>query len=149
MALTRAMKQILWMHAAMDEVSYPQPKPAILYNNNSGAILLTQNTKNNTKVKHIDICYHYICERVEEGEIEVRRVASANNLANMFTKQLPRVAFQKHCAALRLYESSQGRPQGQHHIFFHNHGLSCPMSQSIITHSLYIRANTFLHTSVD
>ena len=110
MALTRAMKQILWMHAAMDEVGYPQPKPAILYNDNSGAVLLTQNTKNNTKVKHINIRYHYIRERVEEGEIEVRRVASANNLADMFTKQLPRVAFQKHCAALQLYESlsSQG-----------------------------------------
>ena len=105
MVLTRAMKQILWMHAAMDEVGYPQPKPAILYNDNSGAVLLTQNTKNNTKVKHINIRYHYIRERVEEGEIEVRHVASANNLADMFTKQLPRVAFQKHCAALRLYES--------------------------------------------
>ena len=34
MALTRAMKQILWMYAAMDEVGYPQPKPTILYNDN-------------------------------------------------------------------------------------------------------------------
>ena len=81
-ALTRAVKQR--MHAVMYKVSYPQPKPAILYNDNSGAILLTQNTKNNTKVKHIDICYHYIRERVEEGEIEVHRVTSANNLADMF-----------------------------------------------------------------
>ena len=62
MALTRAMKQILWMYAAMDEVGYPQSKPTILYNDNLGAILLTQNTKNNIKVKHIDIDYHYICE---------------------------------------------------------------------------------------
>jgi hypothetical protein len=110
MALTRGMKQILWMYAAMDEVGYPQPKPAILYNDNSAAVILTQNTKNNIKVKHIDIRYHYIRERVEEGDIEVRRIASANNIADMFTKQLPRVAFQKHCAALRLYESvpSQG-----------------------------------------
>ena len=34
MALTRAMKQILWMYVAMDEVGYSQPKPAILYNDN-------------------------------------------------------------------------------------------------------------------
>ena len=87
MALTRAMKQILWMYAVMDEVGYLQPKPAILYNNNSGAILLTKNMKHNTRVKHIDICYHYIRKKVEEGEIEV--LASANNLVDMFTKQLP------------------------------------------------------------
>ena len=98
MALTRVMKQILWMYAAMDEAGYPQPKPAILYNDNSGAVLLMQNTKNNIKVKHIDIRYHYICKRVEDGEIEVRRIASTNNLTDMFTKQLPRVTFQKHCA---------------------------------------------------
>ena len=78
--------------------------------NNLGEVLLTQNTKNNIKVKHIDIRYHYICKRVEDGEIEVRRVASTNNLTDMFTKQLPRVTFQKHCATLWLYEgpSSQG-----------------------------------------
>ena len=94
----------------MDEVGYPQPKPTILYNDNSGAILLMQNTKNNIKVKHINICYHYICECMEEGEIEIHCVVSANNLADMFTKQLPRVTFQKHCTALQLYEgpSSQG-----------------------------------------
>ena len=54
MALTRAMKQILWMYAAMDEVGYPQPKPAILYNDNLGAVVLMQKTKNNIKVKHIN-----------------------------------------------------------------------------------------------
>ena len=100
MALTRVMKQILWMYTAMDEVGYPQPKPAILYNDNSGAVLLTQNTKNNIKVKHINIRYHYICECVEDREIEVCHIASTNNLADMFTKQLLRVTFQKHCAAL-------------------------------------------------
>ena len=45
MALTRVIKRFLWMYAAMDEVGYPQPKPAILYNDNSGAVLLTRNTK--------------------------------------------------------------------------------------------------------
>ena len=100
MALTRVMKQILWMYVAMDEVGYPQSKPAILYNDNSGAVLLTQNTKNNIKVKHINICYHYIRKRVEEGDIEVHCVTSANNITDIFMKQLPRVAFQRHCTAL-------------------------------------------------
>ena len=109
MALTRAMKQILWMYAAMDKVGYSQLKPAILYNDNSGAILLMQNTKNNIKVKHINIRYHYIREQVEEGDIEVHRVASANNIANIFMKQLPRVAFQRHCAALQLYKSASSQ----------------------------------------
>jgi hypothetical protein len=107
MALTRAMKQILWMHSAMDEVGYPQPKPALLWNDNAGAIALTKNAKHNSRVKHIDIRYHYIRERVEEGDIEVRHVNSANNLADMFTKQLSRLLHEEQCAALGICEPSQ------------------------------------------
>ena len=39
---------------------------------------------------------------------------------------------------LKGVEVGPTNPQGQHHIFFHNHRLSCLMSQSILTHSLYI-----------
>lgn len=99
MGLARAMRQIFWMYTAMNKVGYLQPKPMILYNNNPGAILLTQNTKNNIKVKHVDIHYHYIHKQVEEGDIEVHCITSASNLADMFMK-LPRVTFQKHFATL-------------------------------------------------
>jgi hypothetical protein len=102
MALTRAMKQILWMHSAMDEVGYPQPRPAILWNDNAGAVSLTKNSKHNAHVKHIDIRYHYIRERVSDVDIEVRRLASAENLADVLTKPLTRAAHMKQCVALRL-----------------------------------------------
>ena len=89
MALTRAMKQILWMYSAIDEVGYPQPCPAILWNNNAGAVLLSKNTKHNARVKHIDICYHYICDCVSDGDIDVHHLPSTENLVDMLMKQLP------------------------------------------------------------
>ena len=70
-ALTRAMKQILWIYSAMDKVGYPQPQPVILWNDNTGVVLLMQNMKHNAQVKHINIHYHYIQEHVEDGEIDV------------------------------------------------------------------------------
>jgi len=105
MALTRAMKQILWMYSAMDEVGFPQPHPMILWNDNAGAVSLTKNAKHNTQVKYIDIRYHYIRECVAEGDIMVYHLASINNLADMFTKQLPHLAHMKQCVALHLYNS--------------------------------------------
>ena len=48
MAVSRAAKQILWMYSEMEEVGYPQQKPGILYNDNSGAVALTKNTKHNS-----------------------------------------------------------------------------------------------------
>ena len=73
----------------MDEVGYPQPRPAILWNDNARAVLLSKNTKHIARVKHIDICYHYIRDCVSDGDIDVRHLPSTENLTDMLTKQLP------------------------------------------------------------
>ena len=102
MALTRAMKQILWMYSAIDKVGYPQPRPAILWNDNVGAVLLSKNTKHNTRVKHINIHYHYIRDCVSDGDIDVHHLPSTENLTDMLTKQLPQVTHERHCLSLHL-----------------------------------------------
>ena len=104
MALTRAMKQILWMYLAMDEVGYPQPHPAILWNDNAGAVLLSKNTKLNVRVKHIDIHYHYIHNCISDGNINIHHLPSTENLADMLTKQLPWVMHERHCLSLHLHD---------------------------------------------
>ena len=112
MAVSRAAKQILWMFSVMEEVGYPQEKPGILYNDNSGAIVLTKNTKHNSRVKHINIRHHFICECVKNKSISVLHIASVNNLADLFTKSLGRVAHQRACALLHLCEDSTRLKQG-------------------------------------
>jgi hypothetical protein len=106
MAVSRAAKQVLWMYSEMEEVGYPQEKPGILYNDNSGAVALTKNTKHNSRVKHIDIRHHFIRECVENGNISVLHVSSADNLADLFTKPLGRVIHQRACSLLRLCEDT-------------------------------------------
>ena len=106
MAVSHAAKQILWMYSEMDEVGYPQKKPGILYNDNSGAVVLTKNTKHNSRVKHIDIRHHFIRECVESRNISVLHVPSVNNLVDLFTKALGRVTRQRACISLRLCEDT-------------------------------------------
>ena len=112
MAVSRAAKQILWMYSEMEEVGYPQEKPGILYNDNSGAVALTKNTKHNSRVKHIDIRHHFISECVEDRKILVLHVSSINNLADLFTKALGRIAHERACLLLRLYEDTTRHEQG-------------------------------------
>ena len=104
MALTRGAQQVLWMHSAMSEVGFPQPKPAVLYGDNTGAVCLTENTKHNARVKHIDIRHHYIRERVKEGDIHVNHIPSKDNLADLLTKPLSKHDHLRLCKLLRLYE---------------------------------------------
>ena len=104
MSLTRSAKQVQWMYSAMDEVGFPQPKPAILKGDNRSANALAKNTKHNSRVKHIDIRHHYVRERVEEGDIVIEHVPSVDNPADLFTKPLTRAIHHGHCLALHLCE---------------------------------------------
>jgi hypothetical protein len=88
----------MWMHSFLSELNLAQGRPATLYCDNTGVIALAKDARGHARVKYIDIRRHYIRERVEANEIEVLRVASTDNLADIFMKILPRDA---HLAAVR------------------------------------------------
>ena len=48
------------------------------------------------KEKHIERKYHIIRDIVVHGDVVVAKIESANNLANPFTKDLPRRTFASH-----------------------------------------------------
>ena len=112
MVVLCAAKQILWMYSEMEEVGYPQEKPGILYNNNLGAVALTKNTEHNSRIKHIDIRHHFICECIENGDISVLHVPSANNLVDLFTKALGCINHQCACHLLCLHDDTTCLEQG-------------------------------------
>jgi hypothetical protein len=92
------------MYSFLEELCMPQDRPAVLYGDNLGAAALARDAKGHARVKHIDIREHYICERIVAGDIEILHVASADNLADIFTKILPREAHLSIVRALGLTE---------------------------------------------
>jgi hypothetical protein len=46
-------------------------------------------------MKHVDIKFHFIRDLIEEGTIKLHYVASENNNADILTKSLDRVKFEK------------------------------------------------------
>jgi hypothetical protein len=102
MSMTRAAQQVTWMYAFLDEVGLPQEHPFTIFGDNAPAIALTKNTKGHARAKHIDVRYHYIREHVNEGRILVEHVPSDKNLADIFTKQLPRVTHHRLCREIGL-----------------------------------------------
>jgi hypothetical protein len=83
-------KQAVWMDSFLGELAMPQEKPTILHCDNMGSTALAKDAKGRAHVKHIDIREHYIREHVANRDIEILCVESANNLADLFTKILPR-----------------------------------------------------------
>jgi hypothetical protein len=61
-----------------------------LYIDNNSALKLTRNPEFHSRSKHIDVKHHFIREKVEEGVINTHRVDTTDNLADVFTKALPK-----------------------------------------------------------
>ena len=56
--------------------------------------------------KHIERKYHLIQEIVHRGDIAVTKIASEQNLADPFTKTLPKRVFMGHLEGLGLRDMS-------------------------------------------
>ena len=89
MAMSRCAQQMSWMHSWLDEVEIKYSLPGLIKGDNHGAIMLSRNTKDHGKVKHINIQHHYTQELIHSSTIILEQLPSANNLADLFTKPLP------------------------------------------------------------
>jgi len=89
-AMSRCAQQMVWMQSWLDEVEVEHKLPGLMKGDSRGAIALTKNTKDHGKIKHIDIRHHYIRELVRSGAVLLEQIPSAANVADLFTKPLPR-----------------------------------------------------------
>ncbi|GKE66063.1 hypothetical protein Tco_1520224 [Tanacetum coccineum] len=85
--------QILWMRSQLTDYGFAFNKIPLYYDNRS-AIALCCNNVQHFRSKHIDIRHHFIREQVEKGVIELYFVSTDYQLADIFTKALPRERFE-------------------------------------------------------
>jgi hypothetical protein len=101
MALSDCSRQVVWMHTLLGELGY-QMGPIPICGDNQGSIFIASNPVTEKRSKHIDIRYHYIREVIERGFAEVYFINGEDNPADLLTKNLGRVKFQKFRAVLGL-----------------------------------------------
>ncbi|GKF10347.1 hypothetical protein Tco_0048273 [Tanacetum coccineum] len=91
-ALSGCCSQILWMRSQLTDYGF-QFNKIPLYCDNKSAIALYCNNVQHSRAKHIDIRYHFIKEQVVNGIVELYFVRTEYQLADIFTKPLPRERF--------------------------------------------------------
>lgn len=92
MVMTRGSQQALWIYNFLTEIGMGRPLPAMIMVDNNSSIALAESTKGHARAKHIDIRHHHIRERVQEGDIAISYIPSAENLADICTKPLAHAA---------------------------------------------------------
>ncbi|GJX56297.1 hypothetical protein Tco_0286194 [Tanacetum coccineum] len=65
-----------------------------MYCDSKSVIAISCNPVQHSKTKHIDIRYHFIKEHVEKGTVELYFVRTVYQLADLFTKALPKERFE-------------------------------------------------------
>ena len=101
MALSDRSRQVVWVHTLLGELGYTL-KPIPICGDNQGSIFITSNPITEKRSKHIDICYHYIHKVIHQKIVEVYFIEGEENPADLLTKNLGVVKFQKFRAMFGL-----------------------------------------------
>ncbi|GJY17526.1 hypothetical protein Tco_0389017 [Tanacetum coccineum] len=100
-ALSKCCAQILWMRSQLTYYGFKFNKIPLYYANKS-VIALCYNNVQHSRLKHIDVWYHFINVQVENGGVELYFVRTEYHLAYIFTKALPRERFEFLVNKLRM-----------------------------------------------
>lgn len=103
MAVTEAIKEVLWLKDLFAELSLYQGGITIFCDSQS-AIHLTKDQMYHERTKHIDIKYHFIRETIAERKVSVQKINTRDNPADMFTKPLPVSKFKLCLNLIGIYE---------------------------------------------
>ena len=85
-AMSIACQELIYLSRLINELLPSNMSPAILMNDNQGALALIKNPVKHSKAKHIDIRYHFTRECYQNDQVVIDYVPSSDNVADIFTK---------------------------------------------------------------
>ncbi|CAM9677297.1 unnamed protein product, partial [Chrysoparadoxa australica] len=92
-ALSYAGSDALHFGRLLSELTGTPFAPVCMYEDNASAIALAQGTVHKSRAKHIDIHFHWIRDRINKRHLIVKSIDTHQQLADIFTKGLPKPAF--------------------------------------------------------
>lgn len=94
-AAAQATKEAIWLRKFMSDIQEDLHGPTQLMIDNQSAIKLIKNPEFHQRTKHIDIKFKFIREHYDCGDIEPNYINTKDQEADIFTKPLPKVQFQR------------------------------------------------------
>ncbi|GKD40156.1 hypothetical protein Tco_1260363 [Tanacetum coccineum] len=84
---------VIWMRTQLLDYKYKYNRIP-MYCDSKSVIAISCNPVQHSKTKHIDIRCHFINQHVEKGTVEIYFVGTDYQLADLFTKALPKELFE-------------------------------------------------------
>ncbi|GJU40215.1 putative RNA-directed DNA polymerase [Tanacetum coccineum] len=108
MAASEAAMEAVWIRKFVGDLGVMPSikKPINMYCDNSAAIIFANDSGIMKGARHFLRRYHFVREQVESGEIKILKVHTDDNLADPFTKALPRGKVTDHANGIGLQLAS-------------------------------------------
>ena len=87
-ALSECVKDVRFVMMIMEDLNLEVHRPVTVMVDNVGAMFLAENSTTSQRTRHIDIRYKWVHEFVENGDVEIIFVKTAENDADIFTKNV-------------------------------------------------------------
>ncbi|XP_021971467.1 uncharacterized mitochondrial protein AtMg00810-like [Helianthus annuus] len=101
-AVANVVAEICWLRNLLLELRRPLSKATLVYCDNISAIYLSSNPVQHQRTKHIELDIHFVREQVQRGTIRVLHTPTRLQIADIFTKGLPRVLFDDFRSSLNI-----------------------------------------------
>jgi hypothetical protein len=87
--------QAVWLRRMLENLDHASAETTIIYCDNSSTIKLSKNPIMHGRSKHIDVRFHFLHDLTRDGVVTLLHCRSQEQLADIMTKPLPRVVFEK------------------------------------------------------
>ncbi|KAI5328775.1 hypothetical protein L3X38_028172 [Prunus dulcis] len=92
-AIAATTSELTWIQSLLRELGIPLPTPPVVSCDNIGAMFYCANPVLHSRMKHIEIDFQFVRDRVTRGLLQVSHVSTTDQLADALTKPLPRPRF--------------------------------------------------------
>ena len=93
-AAAMVAQESTWLIQLMNNLHQPVDYVIPLYCDNQSAIRLVENLVFHARMKHVEVHYHFLREKVQLEEIEMRQIKTNDQVADLFTKSLSMSKFE-------------------------------------------------------
>ena len=95
-ALCSEVCEVKYLRNLLDELGHKQLEPTLIWEDNKAAILVgSQECSSAGRCKHIDLRFRFVAMAVKQKVVRVRYTPTDVNVADLLTKALPTVVFER------------------------------------------------------
>jgi hypothetical protein len=95
-AMQSVVKDVTWFRHLLSELQHPQLARTTVTTDNDGVRIQSTKPINYSKARHFRVSQAYVRGKEEDGTIDVQRVDTDQNPADLFTKPLHSLLFVRH-----------------------------------------------------